>query len=79
MKVHFQIHGTANTSRFYTVSNENILKRIISKIFSSNESINTNIYLVKSIGEPVAMSLRITTILEIQANWYLGKKIIPIN
>jgi hypothetical protein len=76
MSIHFQIHGAHNTTRFYTCYNENLLKRVISKLFSSDESIKTNIFVLKSIGAPIAMSIRVISLMDIETNWFLGNKYI---
>ena len=78
MTLHFQLHGATSSSRFYQCSNENLLKRIISKIFSSDETMKANIFTLHSIGEPLAMSVRVEGIFEKEVNWYLQRAVISI-
>jgi hypothetical protein len=74
MSIHFQIHGANNTTRFFTCYNENLLRRVISKLFSSDETIKTNMFVLKSIGDPIAMSIRVISLMDIETNWFLGNK-----
>lgn len=48
------------------------------KAFSKEEYMKTSIFVLKSIGQPVSLSLRVVSVLNPLIHWYLGKAILKL-
>lgn len=72
------IDSFRSTSRFYTTKTDSFFKRLISTLFKPDKSITTNFFVLQSIGEPVAISLRVVALFDLQINFYLDKAVLTI-